>query len=125
MALMATTVLIGEDEELILEGLKMLLEAKGYRVLCAADGEAACEIARREKPDVLVLDVGLPKLSGVDVCRKIKSDPETRSVKVLVATGQGRQEAIAEAMAAGADGYLLKPFGGPKLLEALQKLLPA
>ena len=120
---MPHTILIGEDEELILEGLKIMLQAKGYRVLCATDGEAACKLAQTEKPDVLVLDVGLPKLSGVEVCRRVKSSPETRGIKVLVATGQGRQEAVQEAMNAGADGYLLKPFGGPKLIEALEKLI--
>jgi len=120
---MAPTVLIGEDEELILEGLKMLLEAKGYRVLCAFDGEQALLSAQRDKPDILVIDIGMPKMDGVEVCRRLKSNEATRGIKVLMATGQGRQEAVKQAMAAGADGYLLKPFGGPKLLEALQGLL--
>ena len=120
---MAPTVLIGEDEELILEGLKMLLEAKGYRVLCALDGEQALLSAQREKPDILVIDIGMPKMDGVEVCRRLKSNETTRGIKILMATGQGRQEAVKQAMAAGADGYLLKPFGGPKLLEALQGLL--
>jgi len=65
----------------------------------------------------------MPKMDGVEVCRRLKSNEATRGIKVLMATGQGRQEAVKQAMAAGADGYLLKPFGGPKLLEALQGLL--
>jgi|SRR5581483_2675834 len=120
---MAHTVLIGEDEELILEGLRMLLEAKGFRVLCALDGEQTLLSAQREKPDILILDIGIPKIDGVEVCRRLKSDEATRGIRILMATGQGRQEAVKDAMAAGADGYLLKPFGGPKLVEALQELL--
>lgn len=117
------TVLIAEDEELILEGLKLLLEARGFRVLCACDGEAALGLALSERPEILVLDLGIPKLSGLEVCRRLKAAPEAKGVKILVATGMGRQESAQEALDAGADGYLLKPFGGPELLRALEKTL--
>jgi len=116
-------VLIADDEELIVDGLKAFLEAKGYKVFSASNGAAALELALREKPAVLVLDLGIPKMSGVEVCRKVRAAPEAREVKILVATGMGRQEAVQEALAAGADGYLLKPFGGARLLETLEKML--
>ena len=69
------TVLLAEDEDVILESLKLLLEAKGYRVLTASNGEVAIDTALREKPAVLVLDLGIPKISGVEVCRRLKSAP--------------------------------------------------
>lgn len=119
----ASTVLIADDEEVIVDGLRAFLEAKGYKVLSASNGAAAVELALRERPAVLVLDLKIPKMSGVEVCRKVRAAPEGRGIKILVATGMGRQEAVQEALAAGADGYLLKPFGGARLMETLEKML--
>src|SRR5206468_3291238 len=100
------------------------LESKGYKVFSASNGEKALELALRERPAVLLLDLGIPRLSGVEVCQRVKSAPGMQGVKILIATGMGRQEeAVREALTAGADGILTKPFGGARLLEAVEKLL--
>ena len=117
------TVLLADDEEVIVDGLKVFLETQGYRVLSAPDGAAAVDLTLKEKPAILVLDLGIPKISGVEVCRKVRASPEAREVKILIATGMGRQEAVQEALVAGADDYLLKPFGGKRLVEAMEKIL--
>src|SRR5437879_353742 len=117
------TVVIAEDEEVIVEGLKIFLESKGFKVLTASNGEKALELTLRERPAVLVLDLTIPKLSGVEVCQRVKAAPGMQRIKILITTGMGRQEAgVRDALAAGADGFLPKPFGGARLLEEVNRV---
>jgi CheY-like chemotaxis protein len=98
--------------------LKVALEPAGSRLVEAADGSAAVEAAWRERPDVVLLDVGLPKLSGIDVCRALKTSP--RPPRVLLVTGNAEEP---ELDACGADGVVTKPFNPAELLATLRREL--
>ncbi len=116
-------ILIVEDEESLLKLESILLTAKGYRVTGASDGSEALEALRKEKPDLVLLDVMLPRLDGFEVCKKIKSNPETRSVPVVMLTSLKSREDYTKAVGAGADAYLTKPFKALQLVETIQSIL--
>jgi len=106
----ANTVLVVDDEASIRRLARVALEQAGLRVLEAGDGATALETARRQRPDVILLDLALPRMSGLEVCRRLRETPPTAKIPVLVITGlldQARQEAIAQA---GAAGVIEKPF---------------
>ena len=112
-----------EDDFAISRNLEALLKAEGYSVTLAADGQAAVEQARRQMPDLVLLDVLLPKLGGFDVCRILKSDPKTKGIKILVLTGLGTMGDVEAAYSAGADDYLMKPYEPARLMRKIQKVL--
>jgi twitching motility two-component system response regulator PilG len=116
-------ILIVEDEESLLKLESILLTAKGYRVTGASDGSEALEALRKEKPDLVLLDVMLPRLDGFEVCKKIKSNPETCEVPVVMLTSLKSREDCAKALGAGADAYLTKPFNSLQLVETIQSML--
>jgi two-component system OmpR family response regulator len=112
------TILIVDDEPVVRELLRAALEPAGSRLLESADGTEALDIAWRERPDLVVLDVGLPMLSGIDVCRALKTHlPPPR---VLLITGNGYVEGID---ACGADGVIGKPFDPALVLETVLRML--
>ncbi len=114
----AETVLIVDDEPVVRALLRAALEPAGSRLLDSADGAEALDIAWRERPDLVVLDVGLPLLSGIDVCRALKTHlPPPR---VLLITGNGHVEGIDDC---GADGVIVKPFDPALVLETVRRLL--
>ena len=114
-------ILIVEDESAILEGLKDLLTGEGYPVCTAADGRQALEAYRQEKPDLILLDVMIPEISGYDVCREIrKTDPVT-SIIMLTAKGQEVDKVIG--LELGADDYVVKPFGVAEILARIRAVL--
>ncbi len=122
---MSYKVLIADDEEHVLEVEAMILgNLGGVELLFARDGEEALGIARREKPDVLILDVLMPKKNGYEVCLELKRDPVTAQAKVIMLTGLDqefdRRKARGEV---GADGYFAKPFSPTALLEKVDRLL--
>lgn len=97
--------------------------AQGVTILSAKDGLEACEIARREKPDLILLDIMLPGMSGHDLCEKIKSDPTTAHAYIIVVSARFQVEDRKEATARGADEYLVKPFDVAALLGHVRKVL--
>jgi two-component system alkaline phosphatase synthesis response regulator PhoP len=117
------TLLIAEDDPLLMPLLKATFRASGLRVLTAGTGPQALEVARAERPDLLLLDVGLPEMSGYEVCRAIKSDPETSMVQVVMLTARAGLADQRFADEAGADAYLTKPFSPVGLLDAVRSLL--
>ena len=118
-------ILIAEDEPEIAASLQALLAARGYEARCAGDGPEAVALARREPPAVLLLDVRLPGLGGLEVCRALKSDPATGGIKIIVITGLGAAGEAEKALRSGADDYLVKPFDGEKLLAKIAQALKA
>ncbi len=120
---MALKVLIVEDEPAIAENLQALLSAKGYEVAVAGDGSAAVAEARKMRPDLVLLDIMLPKLGGFDVCRILKMDPATQRAKVVMITGLGRMGDVETAFKNGADDYIIKPFDTERLFKKLEKVL--
>ena len=102
-----------------------MLEREGYRVASAADGVAGLTAVRELRPRVLVLDLTLPSMSGDDVCRAIRSDPELRDTFVLVMTALEDREARRRVRDAGADCYMCKPFDPARLLDIVRDVSPA
>lgn len=116
-------VLVVDDDSRIVEVFSAVLERDGYRILSAYDGQAALEIVRREQPDVIVLDVILPGLDGIEVCRQIKSAPETRFVPVILVTGLSARARRLDGLQAGADDFLSKPIDPLELTVRVKSLL--
>ena len=120
---MPKTVLIVEDEALIVKVLTIRLEGLGYKVLAAYDGEAGLEMAKSTRPDLAVLDIGLPKLDGNTLCELLKTEPETKGIKVIMLTGKKLVGDMETAFKSGADVYVNKPYEWPRLLAQVKKLL--
>jgi two-component system response regulator MprA len=113
-------VLVVEDDEDIADVLRRSLRQEGHDVRTAADGEEALEAARDFSPDMVVLDLGLPKLDGVDVCRRLRSEGD---VPILILTARSDTDDRVEGLDAGADDYLVKPFERAELLARLRALM--
>jgi DNA-binding response OmpR family regulator len=113
-------VLVVDDEPHVLRLVKANLESSGYKVSTAVDGEQAVELTRREMPDVVVLDIMLPKLDGYAVCRRIR---EFASVPILMLTARSTEVDLVHGFEVGADDYLTKPFAVSELLVRVQALL--
>jgi DNA-binding response OmpR family regulator len=120
---MTQTILIVDDEPNIVISLEFLLERDGWRVQVARDGQEALEAIEREPPALVLLDVMLPRLSGYDVCQRIRERPAWRGVRVLMLTAKGREVEMAKGLALGADGYVTKPFSTGELLSHIRALL--
>jgi DNA-binding response OmpR family regulator len=118
---MAETILVVEDDPAILLGLEDLLAGEGYAVSSARDGWQALELYRREKPDLVLLDIMLPEISGYEVCRRIrKEDAET---PILMLTAKGQEADKVAGLELGADDYIVKPFGVSELLARIRATL--
>jgi two-component system KDP operon response regulator KdpE len=117
---MATRILIVDDEPNILATVSPLLRARGYEVLSAMSGRAAIDVVERDKPDLIVLDLGLPDLDGVEVCRRIR---DSSSAPILVLSARGAEGDKVNALDAGADDYVTKPFGAEELLARIRASL--
>lgn len=121
---MTKKILIVEDKEDILELLSAIFDDPGdYQILCARDGEEALRIARVDNPDIILLDIQLPKISGYEVCKSVKSDPAMSHTKVLVLSGMAQNSDRQKAQEVGADGYVTKPFSSIALVEKVEELL--
>ncbi len=116
------TVLVVDDESNIRMALQFLMEEQGYAVRCAADGEAAVEEIKKSPPDVVLLDIKMPKRSGYEVCQAVRSDPNLGKVRILVLSAICRHVAIEKATAMGADGFLSKPFSTADVVEKVRSL---
>jgi CheY-like chemotaxis protein len=116
-------ILIADDDQSVAECLEMLLSLSGYEVLVAFDGQEAVKKARSVVPDLILLDMVMPKLSGFDACKIIKHDPALRHIPVIALTSLTQMGDMEKAYAAGADDYQHKPFDNGRLLEKVQKFL--
>jgi two-component system, OmpR family, alkaline phosphatase synthesis response regulator PhoP len=117
-------VLLADDEKEILDLLAMTLEDdERYEVLLASDGQRALELCKAQHPDLVFLDVQMPKMDGISVCQEIRKDPSISDTKVVMLTALAQESEIDRALIAGADDYMTKPFSPTalhqKLLEAL------
>lgn len=122
---MPATVLIVDDSPTAQRVIREAVEAGGYQVLTASDGDAAIEIATREQPDLVVLDIILPKKNGFQVCRHLKGFPETSGIKVVLLSSKSHEMDILWGKRQGADGYLTKPFESDQLLECIASAMRA
>jgi DNA-binding response OmpR family regulator len=109
------TVLVADDEPHLLRLVKFRLEREGYRVLTAADGDAALQVARDQRPDLCVLDVMMPKRSGFDVLRELRADERFNTTKVIMLTARAQDRDVDAGFSLGADDYVTKPFSPNEL----------
>jgi len=117
---MAAIILIVDDEPNIIGTVAPLLRVRGYEVLSAMSGRAALEAVERDKPDLIVLDLGLPDIEGVEVCRQVR---QTAHTPILVLSARGAESDKVRALDAGADDYVTKPFGAEELLARIRAAL--
>ena len=117
---MPPTILVVDDEPNILGTLAPLLRSRGYDVVTAMNGRAAIETAARDKPDLIVLDLGLPDMDGVEVCRIVRED---QSVPIVVLSARGAETDKVRALDHGADDYVTKPFGAEELVARIRVAL--
>ena len=119
---MSMSVLLAEDEPNIVESLSFLLERAGFEISVATDGQQALEAAPEQQPDVLVLDLMLPKLDGYEVLRQLRSNPKGVNLPVLMLTAKGQRIDRETALECGADLFMTKPFANAEITAAVTKL---
>ena len=116
-------ILIVEDEAEMVEMIKMRLEAVGYEVLAAYDGPEGLEKAKKEKPDLIILDLMLPKMDGFKVCGLLKKDTRYANIPIVMFTAKAQEEDMVLGREMGADAYITKPFEPKVLLGKIEELI--
>jgi DNA-binding response OmpR family regulator len=122
---MTKKILIVDDEPNIVMSLEFLMKKAGFEVAVAVDGEDALAQVARLNPDLVLLDVMMPKKSGYEVCEALRSDPARAGMKIVMLTAKGRDTEVAKGMALGADAYVTKPFSTKDLVIQVTELLGA
>jgi DNA-binding response OmpR family regulator len=120
---MPKRVLIADDEPNIVMSLQFLMEYEGYEVRIAADGEAALQALREFRPDLVLLDVMMPKRDGYEICRVVRATPDLAGIKVVMLTAKGREIDAEKGLALGADSYVTKPFATKELVARVKAML--
>ncbi len=116
-------VLLVDDDEDFIETVKFYLIHSGYLVSVAKNGEEAFDKLKIGKPDIILLDVMMPGIQGTEVCKKLKADSDLSSIPIMMVTAKGQREDIENAIKAGANGYIPKPFSLPRLVERIEELI--
>lgn len=120
---MPKKLLLIEDEKYLFEMYKMKLEQEGYEVVAALDGEEGMKVAQKEKPDLILLDLVLPKMNGYEFLKKIRQDPKLKKIKIYILSNLGQDEEIDQGFKDGADGFMLKTNLTPgQLMENIKKI---
>ncbi len=119
----AKTILVVDDDAMNREVMEAFLIAESYQVLLAHNGTEGLELARRHLPDLILLDVRMPDISGYDVCAELKAQPPTQRIPIMLVTGFDAPEDRKLGVAAGADDFLSRPFNGEQLLQRVARLL--
>ena len=120
---MSKVILVVDDEPNILLSLEYLMQQAGFEVRSARDGDAALEAMEGGAPDLVLLDVMMPKRDGYEVCQAIRSRPEWKHVKVIMLTAKGREVEREKGISLGADDYVTKPFATQELVEKVRQIL--
>ena len=117
------TILVVDDDQSLIQALTTRLRAASYNVITAGDGERAIELARAVKPDLLILDINLPKRVGYSVARMLKLDTRTQHIPILMLTARDQESDLRLGVLTGANAYMTKPFVGEELLAMVDSLL--
>lgn len=120
---MSKRILVVDDEPSILLSLEFLMEQEGYDVISATDGDEALQAIHEKLPDLILLDVMMPKRDGFEVCQTIRANPEWKEVKIIILTAKGREVDQEKGFALGADDYITKPFATQELVSKVKKVL--
>jgi two-component system, OmpR family, alkaline phosphatase synthesis response regulator PhoP len=116
-------ILVVDDEVNITQILEFSIGAEGYEVITAANGEEAIDKARREQPDLIILDIMMPRIDGYEACRILKANPLTKAIPVVLLTAKGRDIDKRLGYEVGATDYIIKPFSPAKLIDRIHELL--
>ncbi len=120
---MSLQILVADDEPNIVISLEYLLKREGYTVVTARDGQEALDVIAREQPDLVLLDVMMPKKTGFEVCQAVRASAELQATKILMLTAKGRDTDVAKGLALGADAYMTKPFSTRELVQKVADML--
>ena len=120
---MSLKILVADDEPNIVISIEYLMKREGYTVLVARDGQEALDMIARDRPDLVLLDVMMPKKSGFEVCQAVRASEELQSTKILMLTAKGRDTDLAKGLALGADAYMTKPFSTRELVQTVAEML--
>ncbi|MBW9265880.1 MAG: response regulator [Candidatus Thiodiazotropha sp. (ex. Lucinisca nassula)] len=120
---MTKTILIVDDEPNIVLSVEYLMKREGYQVMTASDGQVAIEMIADTRPDLLILDVMMPRKNGFEVCREIRADPALSELPILMLSAKGREAEIKKGISLGADAYITKPFSTHDLVDKVNQLL--
>ena len=120
---MAKKILIVDDEKDLVETLTVLLESKSYKVIAAYDGMQGLEKAKKDNPDLILLDVMMPQLNGYQVCRELKKDETYKKIPIVMLTAKAQESDRFWGVESGADDYVTKPFDSKNLIETIEKFL--
>jgi DNA-binding response OmpR family regulator len=120
---MSQKILVADDEPNIVISLEYLLKREGYTVLIARDGQEALETIAREQPDLVLLDVMMPKKTGFEVCQSVRASDKLQATKILMLTARGRDTDVTKGLALGADAYITKPFSTRELVQKVAQML--
>ena len=118
-----TRILVVEDEESLLKLETILLTTKGYDVTGVADGMAALQVMESNPPDLVILDIMLPEIDGFEVCTRIKANPKTSSIPVVMLTAKKNSQDFTRGLQVGAEAYITKPFKSARVVEVIEGLL--
>ncbi|MGW8321191.1 MAG: response regulator transcription factor [Thermodesulfobacteriota bacterium] len=116
-------ILLVDDEPNIVLALEFLMKKEGYETFTADDGEKALEAIREHQPDLVILDLMMPKLDGYEVCQRVRSDPACKNTVIVMLTAKGREVEREKGLAMGADLYITKPFSTREVVEKVRGLL--
>jgi two-component system alkaline phosphatase synthesis response regulator PhoP len=117
------TILVVDDEEDIVELVELNIVREGYKVLTCGTGEEALEIAHSKLPDLVILDLMLPGIDGLEVCRRLKNNPKTEQIPIIILSAKGEEADIVTGLELGADDYITKPFSGKVLVARVRRVL--
>ncbi len=120
---MSYRILIVDDEPNIVLSLEYLMKKEGFEVLTAVNGEEALRLVERDQPDLILLDIMIPKLDGYEVCQSVRADPNCDGIRIIMLTAKGRAVEREKGLALGADAYISKPFSTREVVEKVRSIL--
>jgi len=120
---MVKRILIADDEPNIVVSLEFLMKQRGYDIRVVSNGAEALEAIGEFRPDLILLDVMMPRVSGYDVCQKVRENPEWHGIKIIMLSAKGRDVEVTKGIAIGADAYVTKPFSTRDLIAKVGEML--
>ncbi|PJA77504.1 MAG: hypothetical protein CO150_00475, partial [Nitrospirae bacterium CG_4_9_14_3_um_filter_53_35] len=121
----STKILVVDDDKAARKSIRSILEQEGYLVLEAEDGASGLQQVKTENPDLVLLDIVMPRVDGIKVCKSIKSNPDYKKIPILMTTSMGSKEDIIRGLKSGADDYIVKPYDKSELLARIKTFLRA
>lgn len=120
---MAKQILVADDEPAVLRSLEFILKKEGYKVLTATNGQEAYDLASANLPDLVLLDIQMPRMDGNQVCRKLRDEPPSSQLYIIMITAKGQESDRLNSLESGANEYITKPFSPRKVIARVKEIL--